>query len=50
MKTDYSDQKQYRKRKHKQNKNNQKNGKKDVCMGISSDKKAKSHTRKLGHF
>ena len=48
-KTDYSNQKQYRQRKHQQ-KNNQKikMARNTNCMDISSDKQAKSHTRKLG--
>ena len=40
-KTDYSDQKLYR-----QHKNQQKNGKKNNCMEISSDKQAKSYMKK----
>ena len=45
------DQKQYRQNEDWQNKNNYftKNGKKNNCMVISSDKQAKSYTRKLGY-
>ena len=48
-KISYSHPKQYKQHKHQQNKNNQKieNGKKNNCKDTSSDKQAKSYTRKL---
>ena len=46
--TDYSDQKQYRQYKHQQKKQQpgNKNGEKNNCMDISSDKQEKCHTKK----
>ena len=50
---DYNNQKQYRQHKHQQDKNNQKTKMKkkqrNNCRDITSDKRAKSHKRKLRH-
>ena len=50
-KTDYSNEKLYRKQKYQPKKNNQKTKieVKNNCIDISSNKQVKSHTRKLGY-